>query len=280
VTLIVLGDVMADVVAAASGPLARGSDTPARVRFAGGGAGANVAWWAARLGGRVALVARVGDDAPGREALAALGAAGVDARVEVDPGRATGCCVVIVEPGGERTMLPDPGANDAPLQVPEELFAAGSHLHVAGYALLREGPRSSALEALAHAGASRMTTSLDPSSAALLAPGAFGSLRVGLLRCNADELRALTGGEDPAALLDLAGEVVVTLGADGALWTDGARTERVGAVAAEVVDTTGAGDAFTAGLLLARLAGAAPVAALEAGARAAAIAVAAPGARR
>jgi ribokinase len=280
VTLVVLGDVMADVVAAASGPLARGSDTPARVRFAGGGAGANVAWWAARLGGRVALVARVGDDAPGREALAALGAAGVDARVEVDPGRATGCCVVIVEPGGERTMLPDPGANDAPLHVPEELFAAGSHLHVAGYALLREGPRSSALEALARAGASGMTTSLDPSSAALLAPGAFGSLRVGLLRCNADELRALTGGEDPAALLDLAGEVVVTLGADGALWTDGARTERVGAVAAEVVDTTGAGDAFTAGLLLARLAGAAPVAALEAGARAAAIAVAAPGARR
>ncbi len=48
---------------------------------------------------------------------------------------------------------------------------------------------------------------------------------------------------------------MVTLGAEGALWTDGARTERVGAVAAEVIDTTGAGDAFTAGLLVARLAG-------------------------
>lgn len=278
-TLVVLGDVMADVVAAASGPLARGSDTPARVHFAGGGSGANVAWWAARLGGRVALVARVGDDAPGREAVAALQAAGVDARVEVDPARPTGCCVVIVEPGGERSMLPDPGANDAPLRVPEDLLAAGSHLHLAGYALLREGPRASALDALARAGAAGMTTSLDPSSAALLAPGAFGSLRVDVLRCNADELHALTGSGDPAALLELAAEVVVTRGAEGALWTDGARTERVDAVAADVVDTTGAGDAFTAGLLTARLAGAAPAAALWAGARAAATAVAARGAR-
>jgi sugar/nucleoside kinase (ribokinase family) len=124
-----------------------------------------------------------------------------------------------------------------------------------------------------------MTTSLDPSSAALLAPGAFGSLRVDVLRCNADELHALTGSGDPAALLELAAEVVVTRGAEGALWTDGARTERVDAVAADVVDTTGAGDAFTAGLLPARLAGAAPLAALRAGARAAATAVAARGAR-
>jgi ribokinase len=279
VTLVVLGDVMADVVAAASGPLARGSDTPARVRFAGGGAGANVAWWAARLGGRVALAARVGDDAAGREAVAALRAAGVDVRAEVDRERPTGTCVVIVEPGGERTMLPDPGANDAPVPLPEALLAPGSHLHVAGYALLREASRASALDALARASASGMTTSLDPSSAALLGPGAFGGLRVGLLRCNADELRALTGTGDPTELLALAGEVVVTLGADGALWTDGARTERVDAPAAEVVDTTGAGDAFTAGLLNARLAGAPPVAALGAGAEAAARAVAAPGAR-
>jgi sugar/nucleoside kinase (ribokinase family) len=118
-----------------------------------------------------------------------------------------------------------------------------------------------------------MSSSLDPSSAALIAPGAFGALEVGLLRCNADELRALTGGDDPAALLGLAGEVVVTLGADGALWTDGQRREHVAAVPATVVDTTGAGDAFTAGLLTARLAGAPPREALAAGARAAARAV-------
>jgi sugar/nucleoside kinase (ribokinase family) len=158
--------------------------------------------------------------------------------------------------------------------VPDDLVAAGGHLHVAGYALLRDGSRAGALDALARASAGGMTTSLDPSSAALLGPGAFGDLRVGLLRCNADELRALTGADDPAALLGLAGEVVVTLGADGALWTDGERSERVAAVRATVVDTTGAGDAFTAGLLTARLAGAPPIEALEAGARAAAQAVA------
>jgi sugar/nucleoside kinase (ribokinase family) len=273
VTLVVLGDVMVDVVAAASGPLARGSDTPARVRITGGGAGANVAWWAARLGGSVALVARVGDDAAGREAVDGLARTGVDVRAAVDRDRATGTCVVIVEPGGERSMLPDPGANNAPARLPEDLVAAGSHLHVAGYALLRDGSRAAALDAVALAGAGGMTTSLDASSAALLAPGAFGDVRFGLLRCNADELRALTGADDPAALLGLAEEVVVTFGADGALWTAGERSEHVPAVPAPVVDTTGAGDAFTAGLLTARLAGAAPAKALAAGARAAAQAV-------
>jgi sugar/nucleoside kinase (ribokinase family) len=279
VTLVVLGDVMADVVAVASGPLARGSDTPARVRRTGGGAGANVAVWAARRGGEVALVARVGDDAAGREAVGSLREAGVDVHAEVDAARPTGCCVVLVEPGGERSMLPDPGANDAPVLVPDALLRAGGHLHVAGYALLRPASRGSALDALARAGACGMTTSVDPSSAALLAAGALEGVRAGLLRCNADELAALTGGDDPGALLSVAPEVVVTHGAEGATWTDGARTERADAVPAEVVDTTGAGDAFTAGLLVARLAGAGPGAALRAGAEAAAAAVARAGAR-
>lgn len=282
-TLVVLGDVMADVVAAASGPLARGSDTPARVRFAGGGAGANVAAWLAALRAPVALVGRVGDDAAGREAVRVLARAGVDVRVEVDAVLPTGCCVVIVEPGGERSMLPDPGANDAPSRMPEDLLVAGGHLHVTGYALRRERARPGALAALARARAAGMTTSLDSSSAALLAPGCFGDLRVDLLRCNRDEATALTGTDDPdaaaPALLALAGEVVVTLGPGGALWTDGAARERAPAPPADVIDTTGAGDAFTAGLLAARSAGAPPRDALAAGCRAGALAVAGSGAR-
>jgi ribokinase len=280
VTVVVLGDVMADVVAVVARPLARGSDTPARVRFGGGGQGANTAAWLGALGAPVALVGRVGDDVAGRAAVAALRALGVDVRaVTVDAARPTGCCVVVVEPDGERTMLPDPGANDAPAELPDGLPAAGDHLHVAGYALLRAGSSPGARAALDAARAVGATTSLDPSSAALLDRGSFAGLRFDLVRANRDELRALTGGDDPRGLLGLASEVVVTLGADGAVWTDGAREERVPAEPAEVVDTTGAGDAFVAGLLAARTPGADPRAALAAGCRAGALAVARLGGR-
>jgi ribokinase len=271
--IVVLGDVMTDVVAAVAGPLARASDTRARVRFTGGGAAANVAAWLAHSGTPVALVARVGDDERGRAAVAELRAAGVEVRAEVDAGRPTGCCVVIVEPDGERTMLPDPGANDAAVHVPDDLLAAGDHLHVSGYALLRDASRPGALDALARARAAGMTTSVDASSWALLGPGALDGVRVDLLRANEDETAALA---DPGAL---AGEVVVTLGPRGATWTDGRTVERVEALPVAAVDTTGAGDAFTAGLLAARASGAAPREALGAGCGLAARAVAAPGAR-
>jgi ribokinase len=279
----VLGDVMVDVVAATTGPLARGSDTPASVRFLRGGQAANVAAWLAALAAPVAFLGRVGDDAPGRDAVATLTAAGVDVRVEVDPERPTGTCVVIVEPGGERSMLPDAGANDAPIPLPAGLLAPGDHLHVAGYAVLRDGSRAAATAALEAARAAGVTTSLDPSSAALLHRSSFSGVHVDLLRCNAAEAAALTGWTEPLAcaraLLPLAGEVVITLGADGALWTDGTRVEDVPSAPAEVVDTTGAGDAFVAGLLAARAAGAEPREALAAACRAAALAVALPGAR-
>ena len=75
------------------------------------------------------------------------------------------------------------------------------------------------------------------------------------------------------------GEVAVTLGSEGALWTDGDELARVAAEPAELVDSTGAGDAFAAGLLAARAAGAEPRGALAAACRLAAAAVATTGAR-
>jgi ribokinase len=272
--IVVLGDLMADVVVTASGPLARGSDTPASVRFVGGGQGANVAAWLGWLGAPVAFVGRVGDDVPGRAAVAALRGCGVDVRAEIDFDRRTGCCVVIVEPDGERTMLPDPGANDAFVHLPDDVVQPGSHLHVAGYALLREGSRPAALEALSRARAAGMTTSLDLSSAALLSPGCFAAVSVDLVRANEAEAAAL--GDSLSAV---GAEVVVTRGARGARWTDGARVEEVAAEPASVVDTTGAGDAFVAGLLAARVTGAAPRQALAGACHAAAVAVGIPGGR-
>ena len=281
--VVVVGDLMVDVVARLSGALARGSDTPARIERHGGGQGANVAAWLAACGEPVTFVGRVGDDALGREAVAELEAAGVDARVTLDAGRPTGTCLVLVEPGGERTMVPDPGANDALLV---EDLPEGTHVHLAGYTLLREGSRAAGLHALAQARTRGMTTSLDPSSAALLA--AVGAARflewagpVDLLLPNEDEAAVL--GAAPATARAPspipAREIVVKCGPEGALWTDGARTVRRTADAVEVVDTTGAGDAFAAGLLSAWRPGGDPEAALAAGCRLAARAVSKPGAR-
>jgi ribokinase len=290
--VVVVGDLMVDVVAVAGGPLAHASDTEAQVRWSGGGAGANVAAWLAWLGREVALVARAGGDVAGRGAVAELAEAGVDVRVAADPERATGTCVVLVDPAGERTMLPDRGANLAltPADLPDDLWRPGAHLHLSGYTLLHPGPRAAGLAALERARAARMTISVDPASVApLRAVGANALLAwvagADVLLPNRDEARELTAEADPAeaarALVRRARvrEVVVTGGRDGALWTDGEAVVAVPAPQAAAVDTTGAGDAFAAGWLAARAAGADPDAALRAACAAGAEAVGRPGAR-
>jgi len=284
---LVLGDVMLDVVARLSGPLAPGSDAPAAIRFHGGGSAANTAAWLAEAGAEPLLAGRVGDDERGRTVRDELRAAGVEAALAVDSELPTGTCIVIVGPDGERTMAPDAGANDAlsDADVSDELLTSAGHLHVAGYALLRSGSRPAARAAISRALERGLSVSVDPSSAALLSPEfldhADGAT---LLLPNAEEARMLVGAPDAEraarALAARFGEVVVTLGADGALWTDGREIVRCDAVPVEaVVDSTGAGDAFAAGLLAARVGGATPDEALAAGARQASRAVSRLGGR-
>jgi ribokinase len=284
--IVVAGDVMRDVVATLDAPIAHASDTAARITERGGGAGANVAAWLARAGARVTLLGRVGDDPAGAAVTAELRAEGVDARLAVDAALPTGTCIVLVEPGGERTMVPDAGANAAleAAPLPDDTV----HLHVAGYALLHPGSRPAARALIAAAGAARVTVSVDPSSAAPLAgagPEAFLDwvTGAGLLLPNRDEAAALTGLAKPAeAARALAGdgrEVVVTLGAGGALWSDGDALLHELAPPLPATDTTGAGDAFAAGLLAARVAGADPAEALRSGCALAAQAVARRGGR-
>jgi ribokinase len=289
--VIVVGDLMADVVARASGPLAHASDTPAKIVQRPGGGGANVAARLVEQGVPALLVARVGEDIPGQAALGELRRAGVDLEVAIDSLHATGSCVVIVEPGGERTMLPDRGANAAlePSDLPIDEFAEGGHLHLSGYTLLDPGSRSAGLVALEHARAAGMTISVDPASAApLQAVGAHTFLgwtrRASLLLPNAEEAAVLTGARDPEAaawvLARDGREVVITLGKEGALWSDGQRVERAKASPTPgPIDSTGAGDAFTAGWLASRLRGAEPAEALAAANFAAAQAMQGAGAR-
>ncbi|HZH21483.1 MAG TPA: carbohydrate kinase family protein [Geodermatophilus sp.] len=288
--MVVVGDLATDVVVLLEGSPAPGSDRPAAIRSRGGGAGANVAVHLARLGTPVTFAGCVGDDAAGTGLVAELAAAGVTPAVRTVAGAATGTIISLVEPGGQRSMLADRGANlalepaDVPVPVP------GGHLHLSGYSLFAPGPRAAGLAALAAARAAGYTVSVDPASTGPLA--AYGVRRwladtaaATLVLPNADEARLLTGCADPvAAARALAAHhpiAVVTLGADGALWADGGRLVHRPAHPATVVDTTGAGDAFTAGLLSVWLAApdGDPVAALEAGLARAAAVVTRPGAR-
>jgi sugar/nucleoside kinase (ribokinase family) len=288
--VVVVGDVNTDVVVVLAGDPAPGSDRPARISTRGGGAGANVAVHLARQGVDVLLAGCVGDDPAGAGLAAELRTDGVRTALRAVAGAATGTIVSLVEPGGERSMLADRGANLAlrPEDVP--VPPPGGHLHLSGYTLLDDGTRRAGLSALAAARAAGCTVSVDPASTGPLASAGVDRWLADtdgatLLLPNAAEARLLTGCADPGdaarTLAQRHAVAAVSLGAEGALWASGTTLLHRPARPARVVDTTGAGDAFAAGLLAAWLADrdGDPAGILDAGLALAAEVVARAGAR-
>ncbi|MFJ3923594.1 carbohydrate kinase family protein [Streptomyces sp. NPDC090022] len=283
--LLVIGDVVTDVVAVHTEPLAPATDTAARIRTLPGGAGANAACWAARQGAaEVRLLARVGAESAAWHESALL-AAGVRPHLVVDPAEPTGTVVALVGKDAERTFLTDSGAalRLSPADWTPSLLDGVARLHLSGYLYFADSSRALAELALRSATARGVPVSVDPASAGFLAH--LGVKRflaavagADVLLPNEDEARLLAGTADvarAAAALSLRFPlVVVTRGAAGALVAEaGAVSAEVPAEPATAVDTTGAGDAFTGGFLAARLAGADPAEAARAGCRAAASAV-------
>ena len=288
--VLVVGDVATDDVVVLAGEPAPGSDRPASISTRGGGAAANVAAHLARLGVPVRLAGCVGEDPSGAGLAAELAGAGVRLELRTVPGVPTGTVVSLVERDGQRSMLADRGAN---LELaPGDLVPPphGGHLYVSGYTLLHPRPREAGLHALRAAAGAGCTISVDPASSVPLAH--YGVDRwladtaaTTLLLPNAEEARLLTGcrdAEDAAKALAARYPVVaVKLGPDGALWASGDVLVHRPARPTEVVDTTGAGDAFAAGLLAAWLADpdVDPATALDSGLGVAADVVRRPGAR-
>ncbi|MFH8975575.1 carbohydrate kinase family protein [Streptomyces sp. NPDC017890] len=285
--LLVVGDVITDVVARHRGPLAAGTDTAASIRRLPGGAGANVACWAAYGGcGDVRLLGRVGADAAVWHE-GELVARGVRPLLVVDAEAPTGTVVCLVDTGdsAERTLLTDGGAS---LRLgtgdwSDRLLDGVAWLHLSGYLLFSEPSRALVPVALAAARARGVPVSLDPASAGFLA--GLGVERfldlvagVDVLLPSRDEACLLTGLPDPA---DAAAElsrhvplVVAKQGAEGAVVArSGAVCARVPAAPASPRDSTGAGDAFTGVFLASLLAGAGAEQAATAGCRAGARAV-------
>ena len=288
--VLVIGDLIYDMLAKAEGDITLGTDTFAPIRVAAGGSGANAAAWLAHSGVETHFVGRVGADVFGRFLEGEMERSGVESYLARDPSLETGKVFVLVDGVGERTMIADRGAGDAlsPDDLPETLFTGG-HLHLSGYTLSGGRRRETALKALRLARAARMTVSVDPSSVPLL--GSVGPDRflewtggADLLFPNLTEGGILTGEEDPDRILEKLlpyyPAVVLKLGPDGALYADAGGTRlREPAVPVGVEDTTGAGDAFSAGFLAVWLDGGPPAEALRRGAGLAGRAVRRVGAR-
>lgn len=247
-----------------------------------GGKGANQAAAAARLGARVAMVGAVGEDAHGDLLLRELRAAGVDvAPVQRLPGLATGTALITVDRGGENTIVVSAGANGA--LTPERLSGLVPLLSGAGALCLSfEVPMKTVTAAARLARGASVPVLLNPSPAAPI-PGPLLEA-VGLLVLNRTEAADLLGAEGDwaATAAALSGKVpaaLVTLGAEGAVVLEDGRVTPIPPTPVDVVDSTGAGDAFT-GALAARLAsGDGLVAAAHVAARAAAWSVMRPGAQ-
>jgi ribokinase len=284
--VVVVGSVNVDLVVRAArlprpGETVLGEDLERH----GGGKGANAAVAAARLGAEVRLVAAVGRDELGAGALAELDAEGVDTDgVVAIEGATTGAALIVVDPAGENQIAVAAGANS---RVGAGLVGdhAPGALAGAGVLLLScEIPLDGVLRAAQLANAAGVPLVLNPAPVldGVLAAAPFAPV----LTPNATEAVALTGAGDPelAAHLLVArtgAPVALTLGGDGAVVAEpgGAAMRLPAAATEEVVDTTGAGDAFNGALAVALARGAATLDAVTYAMRAAAHAVGTRGAR-
>jgi fructokinase len=232
-----------------------------------GGAPANVAVGLARLGARVGLMTLVGPDAFGTFVRDRLASEGVDvAGVGVHRTAKTGVTFVSVGAHGERSFLffrhPSADQMIADHDVDEKLLGRARVVHVGSSTLAREPSRAATLKALAAAKRAGCLVSTDPNWRPHLweNPAEAGAMlqslvaQCDIVKISDDELAPLTGVTDPeegAKKLRALGPplVVVTLGARGCYVDHPSGRDWLPGERVEVVDTTGAGDGFVAGLL-------------------------------
>lgn len=257
----VLGDINVDVLMRVPAYPQPGGDALAeRLTTQVGGSAANTAVVLARLGLATRLIGRVGQDEWGALALRTLSEAGVDVHhVQRDACYATGLFCIPVTPDGERTMFGHRGANPQtdPAGLAADSLADVQLLHLSGYALLAAPQREAARRAIELAERAGALISLDTGLLpALTVTESIGDLLPRLAICvlGPDEAQALSGIEAPreAALALVrrgARRVGLKLGAEGCWLVDARGAAHIPGFQLQALDTTGAGDAFSAGLI-------------------------------
>ncbi len=243
-----------------------------------GGKGLNQAVAAARAGGSVDLVARIGNDDLGEALLAALVAEGIGVEDVAVSSTPSGVAVVLTAVGGDNMIIVVPGANATlhPSALDAKQFA-GKRIVLCQL----EIPTTTVLRAAELARAAGATFVLDPAPATLLPRELLA--QVGWLTPNETEARFLLnqphGAIDPLASafqIQAMGvdNVVMKLGARGSLLlAKNAEPVFIPAIRVQAIDTTAAGDSFNGAFAVALIEGASPLAAARFASAAAAVAV-------
>jgi sugar/nucleoside kinase (ribokinase family) len=237
-----------------------------QIRMTAAGTAAGTALTFAKLGAAVRTAGAIGTDPAGDVLLSLLGSVGIDTGLVVrKPDAPTSMSVLPIRPNGDRPSLHLLGANLAYTldDVDWDAVAVADHIHLGGREML--GP-DFATRILKHAKENGTTTSVD-----LIAPGGMGTFDLiapamaytDYLLPNEEQVLGFTRATDVAdgcrRLLDAgAGLLAVTCGADGSLVVDREGSQQVPAFTVDVVDTTGCGDAFSAGFAYATSIGRAP----------------------
>ena len=262
INVLCIGDVMLDVIArinVSPQKINFGSDTASRISTSSGGAAGNVAAWLTRTDARSTIVSHVGDDPAGAAIVAEFDALGVSHGDLVIPGETSGVVVVLVDSSGERTMFPDKGANSRLTVTDLPDLDAFQAVYISGYALLNPLARDGVLAMIEKIKADGLPIYFDPASVGAMKDVADKELHnwfsmMDVLFLNEEESIYLTGSVDIERalnyLLDFSQVVVIKRGSAGAIAkARGFDSISLPAVAATVVDTTGAGDSFAAGFI-------------------------------
>lgn len=225
-----------------------------------GGTVVNSAIMLNNLGQKTALLGCVGSDVWAEQVTQKLAGTRIDmSHVCVDPRATTGLTFIIVTDDGERTMFSHRGANVQlkTQDIDEETIKEASFLHISGYALLEEPQRSAVWRAVEMAKSSNVPISLDTGlEPAIKNPEDLRNLLGDLSICisGPEEIAELLGSssaEEAADMLLSAGVelAAIKLGKNGSLVANGKEQFMCSSFPVDAVDTTGAGDSFSAGLL-------------------------------
>jgi len=285
--VLVIGDVIDDIVVRPLGLIRTDTDTKSDIQITSGGSAANFACWLASFGVSVTLYSRVNRRDVARFE-AELSNFKVETALQGDPEVPTGAIVILVE-GQTRTFLTQRGANqNLDLAPAIEMVKDFDLVYISGYSIVGSSQPQLVARLLERAAELGLPVACDPGSAGFIADFGvqnFLNLTAGIdyLLPSLEEGKVLSG-EDRAEviaefLLQHYKSVVITQGAAGASYASSDVFIRTEAMAADLLDATGAGDAFAAGFLSSVLHGKRAEEALAAGARAGAIAVTLVGGR-